>query len=137
MEVLSPNSAILEKTRELCSLILSSGEYQENVSKITTFFENKEAQKAYREFNEFGEQLHQKQQAGILTDNDVSAYDLKMKALKEDPVTSAFMEAEQALNGIVAQISKTVGKTLELGRLPEPEDMEDDGCCSSGGCGCG
>ncbi|MEM1443015.1 MAG: YlbF family regulator, partial [Verrucomicrobiota bacterium] len=90
MEVLSPNSAILEKTRELCSLILSSGEYQENVSKITTFFENEEAQKAYREFNEFGEKLHQKQQAGILTDNDVSAYDQKMKALKEDPVTGAF-----------------------------------------------
>ena len=47
MEILSPNSAILEKTRELCSLILQSGEYQENVSKIETFFANDDAQSQY------------------------------------------------------------------------------------------
>lgn len=135
MEVLSPNSAILEKTRELCSLILQSGEYQENVAKVETFFKNEEAQASYKEFVALGESLHQKQQAGLLSDSDVASYDEKLKALKEDSVTGSFMEAEQALNGIVAQISKTVGKTLELGRLPEPEDMEEDGCCG-GGCGC-
>lgn len=138
MEVLSPNSAILDKTRELCSLILQSGEYQENVSKIETFFKNEDAQAAYKEFAELGEALHQKQHAGLLTDEDVAAYDGKLKALKADPVSGEFMEAEQTLNGIVAQISKTVGKTLELGRLPEPEDMEEGGCCggNSGGGSC-
>ena len=120
MEVLSPNSAILDKTRELCTLILQSGEYQENVSKIETFFRNDDAQASYKEFAALGETLHQKQQAGLLSDEDVAGYDEKLKALKADPVTGEFMEAEQTLNGIVAQISKTVGKTLELGRLPEP-----------------
>lgn len=136
MEVLSPNSAILDKTRELCTLILQSGEYQENVSKIETFFKNDDAQASYKEFAELGETLHQKQQAGLLSDEDVAGYDEKLKALKADSVTGEFMEAEQTLNGIVAQISKTVGKTLELGRLPEPEDMEEGGCCGGGGCGC-
>jgi cell fate (sporulation/competence/biofilm development) regulator YlbF (YheA/YmcA/DUF963 family) len=136
MEVLSPNSAILDKTRELCTLILQSGEYQENVSKIETFFKNEDAQASYKEFAALGETLHQKQQAGLLSDEDVAGYDEKLKALKADPVTGEFMEAEQTLNGIVAQISKTVGKTLELGRLPEPEDMEEGGCCGGGGCGC-
>ncbi|MDF1656384.1 MAG: YlbF family regulator [Verrucomicrobiales bacterium] len=136
MEVLSPNSAILDKTRELCTLILQSGEYQENVEKIETFFKNDDAQATYKEFAELGETLHQKQQAGLLSDEDVSGYDEKLKALKADPITGEFMEAEQTLNGIVAQISKTVGKTLELGRLPEPEDMEEGGCCGGGGCGC-
>ncbi|MDA8908946.1 MAG: YlbF family regulator [Verrucomicrobiales bacterium] len=136
MEVLSPNSAILDKTRELCTLILQSGEYQENVSKIETFFRNDDAQASYKEFAALGETLHQKQQAGLLSDEDVAGYDEKLKALKADPVTGEFMEAEQTLNGIVAQISKTVGKTLELGRLPEPEDMEEGGCCGGGGCGC-
>lgn len=136
MEVLSPNSAILDKTRELCTLILQSGEYQENVSKIETFFRNDDAQASYKEFAALGETFHQKQQAGLLSDEDVAGYDEKLKALKADPVTGEFMEAEQTLNGIVAQISKTVGKTLELGRLPEPEDMEEGGCCGGGGCGC-
>ncbi len=136
MEVLSPNSAILDKTRELCTLILQSGEYQENVEKIDTFFKDDEAQASYKEFAALGETLHQKQQAGLLSDEDVAGYDEKLKALKANPVTGEFMAAEQTLNGIVAQISKTVGKTLEIGRLPEPEDMEESGCCSSGGCGC-
>lgn len=136
METLSPNSAILEKTRELCSLILQSGEYKENVEKIDAFFSDESAQASYREFASLGESLHEKQQGGTLTQADVEGYEAKLKTLKENPVTGAFMQAEESLNGMVKQISKTVGKTLELGRLPEPEDLEEGGCCSSGGCGC-
>jgi cell fate (sporulation/competence/biofilm development) regulator YlbF (YheA/YmcA/DUF963 family) len=136
METLSPNSAILDKTRELCSLILQSGEYQENLAKIETFFNDKEAQKAYRNFSKLGETLHQKQHAGELTDEDIAGYDAELAALKGNSITSEFMAAEETFNGIVQQVSRMVGKALELGRLPEPEDLAGGGCCSSGGCGC-
>ena len=136
METLSPNSAILEKTRELCSMILQSCEYQENVAKIDAFFKDDDAQASYREFAQLGEELNKKQQGGALEPTDIEGYEAKLAALKEDTVTGAFMGAEETLNGIVKQISKQVGKTLELGRLPEPEDLEESGCCSSGGCGC-
>ena len=135
MEVLSPNSAILEKTRELCTLILQSGEYTENVSKVEKFFADETAQDQYRAFAKLGEELHQKQQAGTITETDIAGYESQLQELKANEVTAEFMQAEQSLNGIVSQISKLVGKTLELGRLPEPEDLE-DGCCNSGGCGC-
>ena len=134
-ETLSLNSAVLEKTRELCTLILKSGEYTENVSKIEAFFADEEAQKQYREFAGLGEDLHQKQGEGTITQEDVEKYEEQLKALKENPVTGGFMDAESNLNGIVQQVSKHVGKALELGRLPEPEDLEDSGCCGSGGCG--
>lgn len=135
MEILSPNSAILDKTRELCSLILQSGEYQENFAKIETFFNDKEAQKAYRNFSKLGETLHQKQHAGELTEADIEGYDAELAALKTNSVTSEFMSAEETFNGITQQVARMVGKALELGRLPEPEDLA-GGCCSSGGCGC-
>lgn len=135
-ETLSLNSAVLEKTRELCTLILKSGEYTDNVSKIETFFADEEAQAQYREFAGLGEELHQKQHEGTITPEDVEKYEGLLKVLKENPVTGGFMTAEGTLNGIVQQVSKHVGKALELGRLPEPEDLEDSGCCSSGGCGC-
>ena len=134
-EVLSPNSAILDKARELCSLILQSSEYRENVSKIDAFFNDKAAQAAYRDFSKLGEKLHQKQHAGELTQADIDGYDKEMAALRANSVTAEFMDAEETLNGIVSQISKLVGKTLELGRLPEPDELS-DGCCNSGGCGC-
>jgi cell fate (sporulation/competence/biofilm development) regulator YlbF (YheA/YmcA/DUF963 family) len=133
-EVLSPNSAILDKARELCSLILQSGEYRDNVSKIDTFFKDQAAQVAYRDFSKLGERLHQKQHAGELTQADIDGYDKELAALRGNPVTAEFMDAEETLNGIVSQISKLVGKTLELGRLPEPDELS-DGCCG-GGCGC-
>ncbi len=136
METLSPNSAILEKTRELCSLILQSSEYQDNVTKIDAFFKDENAQASYREFAQLGEELHKKQHDGALEQSDIEGYESKLAALKADPITGAFMGAEENLNSIVQQVSKTVGKTLELGRLPEPEDLEESGCCSSGGCGC-
>ena len=139
MEILSPNSAILDKTRELCSLILQSGEYQENVAKIDTFFKDEAAQDSYRQFTQLGESLHQKQHAGELTEEDIEGYDAELAALKTNPVTGEFMIAEETLNGIVKQVSRMVGKSLELGRLPEPEDLADSGCCGGGGgggCGC-
>lgn len=136
MTTLAPNSAILEKTRELCDLLLQSREYRESAAKIEAFFADESAQRAYRDFAELGERLHQRQQAGLLNDADVAGYDAELQALKSDPVTGEFMAAEEMLNGIVRQISRHVGKTLELGRLPEPSDLEESGCCNSGGCGC-
>jgi cell fate (sporulation/competence/biofilm development) regulator YlbF (YheA/YmcA/DUF963 family) len=136
MEVLSPNSAILDKTRELCSLILHSGEYKENAARIDTFFNDKAAQASYRQFTQLGESLHQKQSAGELTEDDIEGYDAELAALKANPVTGEFMAAEESLNGIVQQVSRMVGKALELGRLPEPEDLAGGGCCGGGGCGC-
>ena len=136
MAVLSPNSAILDKTRELCSLILQSGEYTENVGKIEAFFDDEEAQASYREFMQLGETLHQKQHEGSITEEDIAGYEKKLSELKENPIAASFMEAEETLNGMVQQISKHVGKTLELGRLPKPEDLESGGCCGGGGCGC-
>lgn len=135
MEILSPNSAILEKTRELCSLILQSGEYRENASKIDAFFNDSEAQKAYRAFSKLGESLHEKQHAGELTQADIDGYDREMEALRANVVAAGFLDAEETLNGIVKQVSRLVGKSLELGRLPEPGELEDSGCCG-GGCGC-
>lgn len=136
MEILSPNSAVLDKTRELCGLILQSGEYRENAAKIDAFFKDKAAQAAYRDFSKLGERLHQKQHAGELTQADIDGYDRELASLRANSVTAEFMDAEATLNGIVSQVSRLVGKTLELGRLPEPDEIAESGCCSSGGCGC-
>jgi len=135
-EILSPNSAVLEKARELCTLILQSGEYRDNAVKIESFFKDQAAQAAYRDFSRLGERLHQKQHAGDLTQSDIDGYEREMAALRANPVTAGFMDAEEVFNGMVGQISRLVGKSLELGRLPEPDELDDGGCCNSGGCGC-
>ncbi len=134
MEALSPNSAILDKARELCELILQSSEYKDNLSKIDTFFEDKAAQQAYRDFSNLGERLHQKQHEGTLTQEDIDSYDVAQEELRSNAVAADFLDAEATLNGIVSQISRLVGKSLELGRVPEPDELSGGSCGS--GCGC-
>ncbi len=127
------NSAILEKTRELCALILGSPEYKGNLEKIEAFFADSSAQETYREFSAMGQEMHSKQHAGELTQEDVAAYDKKQDELRQNPVTDGFMSAEENLNNIARVISQHIGKSLELGRLPDPEDFESGGCCGGGG----
>lgn len=132
------NSAILEKTRELCTLILGSPEYKGNLAKIEAFFKDEAAQDSYRAFSQLGQEMHTKQHAGELTQDDISNYDKKQEELRGNALTNDFMNAEEGLNNIAREISQHVGKSLELGRLPDPEDFESSGgCCGGSGGGDG
>ena len=88
---------------------------------------------------ERGEELNQKQQAGVeLADKEIKDFEGAREALMSNEIASEFMEAQQNLQTLQKTISKYVGMTLELGRVPEAKDMEeaDGGGCCGGGCGC-
>lgn len=131
----SLESLVLEKTRELCNMILESGDYRDSRSKIEAFFSDEKAQSEYRTFSALGERLQYKQQTGRLTQDDIDGYDDAHASLRENPVTAGFFDAEDALNSLVTKVSKFVGKTVELGRIPELDELTSGGCCG-GGCGC-
>lgn len=135
-DTLPANSAILERTRELCSAILDWPDYKAQVANIETFLADEGAKAEYREFAQLGDEMHRKQHAGELTQTDVENYETKKKALEAKPLIAAFLAAQDSLNDIHRTISTHVAKTLELGRLPEPEDLQSSGgCCGGGSCG--
>lgn len=136
MEASTINPTTLDKARELCSFILESDEYRDSASKIETFFENSSAQNAYRSFTDLGESLHYKQSAGKLTQEDIDGYEAAHASLRENAVTADFLDAEASLNSIASLVTKMVKKSLELGRVPEIDELSSGGCCG-GGCGCG
>ncbi|NNE92650.1 MAG: YlbF family regulator [Verrucomicrobiales bacterium] len=129
------NSTILEKTRDLCGDLLELPEYKSSMKAVEAFLENDEAKAQYRSFADLGEELHQKQHAGSLTDEDIQKYDTAKSDLESNPLIAEFMAAQDGLNDIASTISKHVAKTLELGRVPSPEEMEAE-CCGNSGCGC-
>ncbi len=130
------NSSIVEKTRELCGSLLELPEYKDNMAHIEAFLADDSAKAQYGAFAQLGDQLHEKQQAGTITDTDIEGFDTMKAELNDNPKIDKFLGAQDSLNGIAQMVSKHVAKTLELGRVPTPEEMEDSGCCSSGGCGC-
>lgn len=138
--MLANDSNVMLKTRELCDAIAQDIEFVALQGQVERFLEDDAAKLQYQSVHERGEELHQKQHAGVeLSDTEIKDFEEARDALLANEVASEFMEAQQSLQTLQKTIGKYIGMTLELGRVPQPEDMEQaqggGGCCG-GGCGC-
>ncbi len=140
MSILAEQSDVMMKTRELCEAIARDSEFLALQKQVEQFLGDDAAKLQYQSVHEQGEELHQKQHAGVeLSDKEIKDFEKARDALLENELARGFMEAKQELQTIQKAIGTRVGMTMELGRVPEPEDMEHanggGGCCG-GGCGC-
>lgn len=143
MSILSDDSAVMVKTRELCATIVSDSSFQALTDRVEAFLDDDAARLQYQSVNERGEELHQKQHAGIeLSSREISEFEEARDALLANDVARSFLEAQRELETLQRSIGKYVGMTLELGRVPTADDFaqaQGGGCCGGsggGGCGC-
>ena len=139
MSMIAKDSNVIQKTRDLCDAIAQDIEFVALQGQVERFLENDTAKLQYQSVHEKGEELHQKQQAGVeLSDTEIRTFEEARESLLDNDLVREFMEAQQNLQALQQTINKYVGMTMELGRVPQPEDMESSsgGCCG-GGCGCG
>ncbi|WP_227021437.1 YlbF family regulator [Oceaniferula marina] len=138
--MLAKDSAVMAKTQELCEAISQDIEFLALQGQVERFLSDDAAKLQYQSVHERGEELHQKQHAGVeLSEIEIKGFEEARDALMNNDVARDFMEAQQNLQTLQQTIGKYVGMTLELGRVPEAEDMEqsgDGGGCCGGGCGC-
>ncbi|MBT8037845.1 MAG: YlbF family regulator [Verrucomicrobiae bacterium] len=141
MSMLAKESNVMTKTRELCDAIAQDIEFVALQGQVERFLEDDAAKLQYQSVHERGEELHQKQHGGVeLADKEIKDFEEARDALMSNDVARDFMDAQQNLQTLQKTVGKYIGMTLELGRVPEPEDMEQaadgGGCCGGGGCGC-
>ena len=135
MPTLADEAVITQKTRELCQSILEHPGFQEVRNRIDTFLGNESAKDDYQVLIEKSEYLHHKQHQGLpLTDEEVDAFEAQRKIVMENPITRDFIDAQKEMQKMQESVSQYVAKTFELGRLPQPEDLNSGSCGS--GCGC-
>lgn len=128
------NGPVLAKTLELCQTILDQPEFQALQRDIETFLADEPAKQLYRTVAEKGEYLHHKQYQGLqLGEDEIAEYEQHREALMSNAVAMAFLQAQQQMRDLQDKVTKYVTKTIEIGRLPAPEDFES---CGSG-CSCG
>jgi cell fate (sporulation/competence/biofilm development) regulator YlbF (YheA/YmcA/DUF963 family) len=144
MSLLSDDSSVMVKTRELCATIANDAVFQQLTEKVEAFFGDDAARLQYQSVNERGEELHHKQNSGIeLSSREISEFEEARDMLLANDVARNFLEAQRELETLQRAIGKYVGLTLELGRVPTSEDFsqaQGGGCCGGGGgggCGCG
>ncbi len=139
MSIASFDSDLISKTRELCSQIISDPTYLKLQDKVERFLNDDAARLQYQSVHERGEELHHKQHAGIeLGAQEIREFESAREALFANEIATSFIEAQRELEQLQKVIVRYVGKTLELGRVPSAEDLEESssGCCGGGGCGC-
>jgi cell fate (sporulation/competence/biofilm development) regulator YlbF (YheA/YmcA/DUF963 family) len=146
MSILENNSAVMEKTRELCSTMVNDDEFLSMQKDVERFFADDSARDSFRRVQEWGEELTRKQEAGLqLPEDEIKDFEAARGALFENEVATGFLNAQQSLQSLQGVIGKYVGMTLELGRVPTEDDLVEQaegGCCGGsdgsegGGCGC-
>jgi len=135
MALTAENTSITVKTRELCQSILEHPEFQPLRRSIDQFMADDHAKLAYQGLMERGEELHHKQHQGVqLSQAEIDSYEALRKQVVTNPVSSAFLKAQQEVQEVQETINRYVSKTLELGRVPSSEDMAEGSCGQ--GCGC-
>ena len=129
------DTAVQQKTRELCEALLAEPAVTSIRQRIDTFMADGQSRSQYETLMMKGQALQEKQQRSLpFSGEEISDFESEREAMLKNPVARGFLDAQEELNQLQESIQTQVAKTLELGRLPLPEDL-DSGSCGHG-CGC-
>jgi len=137
MNMLLEKTSIISKTKELCEQIAKDDQFIRLQADVERFLSDDSAKLQYQSVHEKGDELHQKQHAGVeLGASEIKTFEDSRDALFNNKVAADFMDAQRTLEAIQKDVAKYVGMTLELGRVPTDEEIEEaksGGCCGGGG----
>ena len=123
------------KTNELCEAILEQMQSAGIRKRIDAFMANEQARGQYEALMTKGQALQEKQHHGKTLDAaEIAAFESERDALLKNPVATSFLDAQEEMHEIEKSVKRTVAKTIELGRLPQAEELAEGSC--GHGCGC-
>ncbi len=126
---------VTQKTRELCQALLEEPGLRAARQSVDAFLADNKAQSQYEQLMAKGQALQQKQQnSQPLNGQEIADFEQDRDALLANPVARNFLDAQEILHETQQSINKQISKTLELGRIPASEDLEEGSC--GHGCGC-
>jgi cell fate (sporulation/competence/biofilm development) regulator YlbF (YheA/YmcA/DUF963 family) len=135
MTTQTETNAIIEKTRALCQTIVDQPGMISIRQQIDTFMSDANARGQYETVINKGQSLQEKQTKGVkLESAEIADFEKHRDELLNNSVARGFLDAREALHEIQHSVQKYVSKTLELGRVPTADDLEDHSC--GDGCGC-
>lgn len=129
------SETVQNKLQELCRAILAEPAFEGARLRVEKFLIDDAARAQYVRVSEQGEHLHHKQSQGVeLPEAEVAEFEKQREVLLQNPVARGFLDAQEELQELQQSINKFISKTLELGRMPEMEEVSGGGC--GHGCGC-
>ena len=135
MSIEIAETIVTQKTRELCQALIEEPGLAAARKSIDAFLADNKAQSQYEQLMAKGQALQAKQQKSEpLTGQEIADFEAERDALLANPIARSFLDAQEHLHEVQQSVQKQINKTLELGRLPASEDLEEGSC--GHGCGC-
>ena len=120
------NDNLRAATEALCNLLAKEDKVVASKAKIGLFFQNPEATKLFEEVNAYGEELRNKHLAGMPpTEEEISKFDALRENVIKNDAARGFLEARQTIDELLNTINHYLGMTIDLGRAPTPEEIEE------------
>lgn len=136
MQDIIEETIVIQKTKDLCQTIIDQPEFRQIRERINSFMSDDAAKNQYQLVMEKGDALQQRQQAGMPLDNsEILEFEKNRELLLSNPIAANFLTAQQQMHKIQESVMQYVGKTFELGRVPNLDDFPSEGCGSNCGCG--
>jgi cell fate (sporulation/competence/biofilm development) regulator YlbF (YheA/YmcA/DUF963 family) len=127
---------IEQKTLELCEAIVASKGFPDMFRKMDAFMGDEGLKFRFQQVNDLGRLLHDKQSHGLeLKGDEIEQFESLRSELMSSAIVRDFLAAQDKVQQLHSIVAKFLDKTLELGRIPEWDDVQ-SGCCNTGGCGC-
>ena len=128
-------SAVIQKTRELCEAILRQPGIVTSQRDIRTFLSDETARADYHSLMTKSQALQGKQEREeALGDQEVADFETHRERLLSNPAARAFFEAQENLREVHHTVLKCVSMTLESGQVPSEEEFTQATC--GHGCSC-
>lgn len=129
---------VAEQAENLCQALLSQPAYKDLRQMVEAFIGDSEAISQYEQYMNKQQMLRQKQYKGETLDPDeMDDLEREEYELYKNDTTRQFLYAQRQFEQVHDFVSKFVIKTIELDRVPTPEDFQSTGCGCGGNCGCG
>ncbi|MDX1680581.1 MAG: YlbF family regulator [Akkermansiaceae bacterium] len=140
MSAIAESQSVIEKTRELCESIVEDSNFKKLQGDVETFLNDESAKLQYQSVHQRGQELQNKQQSGVeLSKQEIKEFEEAREELLGNDLVRNFLEAKTELENLQRVIVQHVGMTMEMGRVPSPEEVAHEtggGCCGGGGEGC-
>lgn len=137
MSAIAESTPVLDKTRELCESIVQDSSFKKLQQDVEAFLNDEQAKLSYQSVHQRGEELHQKQASGVeLSKTEIKEFEEARENLLNNELVTKFLAAKQELESLQRMIGQHVGMTMEMGRVPSPEEVAHEmggGCCGGGG----
>ena len=128
-------NAVLSKAQELCQVILNQPTMVTARQQIEAFWSDEAARAQYQGLVTKSQSLQQKQENNEeLAEAEISDFQTHREQVMSNPVSKGFLEAQEVMRGLHHSVTKVVSMTLENGKVPSLDDLEEASC--GHGCNC-